>query len=242
MITTNPLKNRRSTSIRKKFIKNLNLGEVSFLKPKSFEVPIIRCKTAKKSTNQTELPCKGLLASRKFSEEPLWKKSLRGRLNNITNKNIILQEKVFNPLSLIESLTNKKMKKFKLKFKNMESRNKIGIFTNKYPHILKSNKYYERFFDNFISPDELLDRNFNEKEIYEILTDPGYYKYESRFGKTGVFVKKTLTETLNEEEKVGPDKLLRERLNNSLKKTKKKVDFYLGYYTNTLRQKDLINI
>ena len=40
--------------------------------------------------------------------------------------------------------------------------------------------FYTRFFDVFQSPDELLANNFTEKEIYEIKSDPFYFKFSGK--------------------------------------------------------------
>ena len=84
----------------------------------------------------------------------------------------------------------------------------------------------------FQSPDELLANNFTEKEIYQIRSDPVYFKFSNQdFGDVPFFKRKSLKDTLNEEEEFGKD---------SLKKTKKKIAGYLDYYTYVMSQKDLI--
>ena len=178
----------------------------------------------------------------KFSNEPIWKKFLRGKLLKLTNKNLLLCETKFNPLTYTESITSKRVGDFKNKFKYLNKRNKVGIYTNQFPTILNNdNTFYSRFFDNFISPDELLDKNFTKKEIYEILSDPGYFKYGNKYKNTSFFVKKTLAQTLNEEEKIGPANLINQRMSTSLKQTKRKINRYLEYYTSIMSQKGMIH-
>ena len=178
----------------------------------------------------------------KFSNEPIWKKFLRGKLLKLTNKNLILCETKFNPLSFTESITSKKVGDYKNKFRYLNKRNEVGIYTNRFPTILNNdNAFYSRFFDNFISPDELLNKNFTQKEIYQILSDPGYFKYGNKYKNTSFFVKKTLTQTLNEEEKIGPSNLINKRMKTSLKLTKRKVNNYLDYYTTIMSKKSMIN-
>ena len=63
------------------------------------------------------------------------KKTLRAKLYYLFNKNIILNEKKFNPLSFTESLSNIQVKNFKNKFNNLNNRTKVGIFTNKWNFI-----------------------------------------------------------------------------------------------------------
>ena len=177
----------------------------------------------------------------RFSDEPIWKKFLRGKLLYLLKKNIVLCEKKFNPTSFTESISNIRVKEFKNKFKNMDNRTKVGIFTNKYPKILnQNNKFYSRYFDYFISPDELLFKNFTKDEIFEIKADPIYFNLGDNFNNVIFFKKKTLKETLNEEEKVGPDKLLDIAMKDSLKETKKRIQRYMDYYTSVMARKALL--
>ena len=101
--------------------------------------------------------------------------------------------------------------------------------------------FYTRFFDVFQSPEELLANNFTEKEIYEIKSDPFYFKFSGKdFGGVPFFKKKSLTDTLNEEEEFGKEQVIKKELQNSLQKTKKKIERYLDYYTYVMSQKDII--
>ena len=177
----------------------------------------------------------------RFSDEPVWKKFLRGKLLYLIKKNIILCEKKFNPIMFTEGITNVHIKEFKNKFKNLDNRNEVGIFTNKYPYILNSgNKFYTRYFDYFISPDELLNKNFTKEEIFHIKSDPKYFNFGRNFSNVKFFKKKTLKETLNEEEKIGPTKLLDITMKKSLKQTKKRVQKYLNYYTSVMSRQGFI--
>ena len=179
---------------------------------------------------------------RRFSDEPVWKKFLRGKLLYLIKKNIILCEKKFNPKSFTESITNVHIKEFKNKFKNLDNRNKVGIFTNKYPSLLNNgNKFYTRYFDYFISPDELLNQNFTKEEIFQIKSDPIYFNFGGNFSNVKFFKKRTLKETLNEEEKFGPNKLLDITMKKSLKQTKKRVQKYLNYYTSIMSRQGFIH-
>ena len=177
----------------------------------------------------------------RFSDEPMWKKFLRGKLLYLLKKNIILCEKKFNPTSFTESISNIHVKEFKNKFKNLDSRTKVGIFTNKYPTILnQNNKFYSRYFDYFISPDELLFKNFTKEEIFQIKSDPVYFNLGGNFNNVDFFKKKTLKETLNEEEKIEPTKLIDITMKDSLKHTKKRIQKYMDYYTSVMSRKGLL--
>ena len=159
----------------------------------------------------------------KLFGEPQWKKSLRGKLRLLVKNNIILCEKKFHPRSFTESITHHQIKEFKNKFRNLDNRNKIGIFTNKFPSILNSgNKFYSRYFDNFISPDELLNKNFNKEEIFQIKSDPIYFNFGGNFQNVSFFKKNSLKQTLNEEEKIGQNNIIDFKLKKSLNQTKKK--------------------
>jgi hypothetical protein len=178
----------------------------------------------------------------RFSDEPVWKKFLRGKLLYLLKNNIILCEKKFNPNSFTESISNNYLKEFKNKFKNMDDRNKVGIFTNKYPNILnQGNKFYSRYFDYFVSPDELLYKNFTKEEIFQIKADPIYFNFGNNFENVKFFQKRSLKETLNEEEKLGPNKLMDNVLKYSLRQTKKRIKKYMDYYTSVMARQGIIS-
>ena len=160
----------------------------------------------------------------------------------LLNKNIILNEKKFNPLSFTESIANIQVKIFKNKFKNLDNRTKVGIFTNKYPEILnQGNKFYARYFDHFISPDELLYKNFTKKEIFQIKSDPIFFNLGSDFNNVNFFKKKSLKETLNEEDKIGTDNVIDFAMKKSLKLTKKRIQKYMDYYTSVMAKKGIFS-
>ena len=118
----------------------------------------------------------------------------------------------------------------------------MNIFTNTNPQVLTPGlHFYTRFFDVFQSPDELLANNFTEKEIYQIRSDPVYFKFSNQdFGDVPFFKRKSLKDTLNEEEEFGKEKVIKQELKDSLKKTKKKIAGYLDYYTYVMSKKDVI--
>ena len=177
----------------------------------------------------------------RFSDEPIWKKFLRGKLLYLLKKNIILCENKFNPLSFTESISNVHLKEYKNKFRNMDNRTKVGIFTNNYPQILnQGNKFYSRYFDHFISPDELLYKNFTKEEIFQIKADPIYFNLGGNFNNVDFFKKKSLKEILNEEEKIGPEKLIDVALKDSLKHTKKRIQKYMDYYSSVMSKQGII--
>jgi len=169
------------------------------------------------------------------------KKYLRGKLRYLVKNNIILCENRFNPRSFTESISHVNVKEFKNRFRNLNKKNKVGIFTNRFPDILNvGTKFYTRYFDCFISPDELLKKNFNSKEIFQIKTDPNYFNFGNLFSNVSFFRKRTLKETLNQEEKIGPYKLMDFSLQKSLKQTKKRIDDYLNYYSSVMSRQGLI--
>ena len=177
----------------------------------------------------------------KLFNEKEKKQFLRGKLRYLVKNNIILCEKKFNPKSFTESISNVHFKEFKNRFKNINTRNKVGIFTNKFPSILNTgNKFYTRYFDYFISPDELLKQNFNKNEIFQIKTDPNYFNFGNNFNYVSFFKKKTLKEILNEEEKIGPNRIMDISLKKSLKQTKKRIGDYLNYYTSVMSRQGFI--
>jgi len=176
-----------------------------------------------------------------YLKEPESKKALRGKLRYLVKNNIILCEKNFNPRNFTESITHKRIKEFKSRFKNIDYKNKVGIFTNKYPDLLNNgNKFYTRYFDNFISPDELLNRYFDKNEIFLIKSDPVFFNFGPNFQNVKFFKKKTLKETLDEEEKIGQNKILDATMKKSLNQTKKKIGSYLNYYSSIISKQGFI--
>ena len=188
---------------------------------------------------------------RHLFDEPMWKKTLKGKLLRLLKNNLLLCERKFNPLvrtslfniqQFTESIVPRIAKQNVNKFKPLDDRVKVNIFTNTNPQVLQPGlHFYSRFFDVFQSPDELLANNFTEEEIYAIMSDPFYFKFSSKdFGNVTFFKKKSLTDTLNDEEQFGKKKVIQHELNESLKKTKKKIERYLDYYTYVMSQKDII--
>lgn len=170
------------------------------------------------------------------------KKYLRGKLCNLMQKNIILCESKFHPRKYTESISNVHVKGFKNRFKNLDDRNKVGIFTNKYPSILNNgDKFYSRYFDYFMSPDEILAKNFNSKEIYQIKTDPGFYNIGGSFTGVNFFKRKKLRDTLNEEEKIGIKNIMEADMIKSLRKSRRKIKSYLNYYTSIMSRRGFIH-
>ena len=214
----------------------------------SFKTNLKNQKQTKKQLNKSKRPLssnnyniQNMQKKWRFSDEPVWKKFLRGKLLYLVKKNIILCEKKFNPTMFTESISNVHVKEFKNKFRNLDNRNKVGIFTNKFPSILnQGNKFYTRYFDYFISPDELLNQNFTKEEIFQIKADPIYFNFGGNFSNVNFFKKRTLKETLNEEEKIGPTKLLDVTMKKSLKQTKKRIQKYLDYYTSVMSRQGFI--
>ena len=214
----------------------------------SFKTNLKNQKQTKKQLNKSKRPLssnnyniQNMQKKWRFSDEPVWKKFLRGKLLYLVKKNIILCEKKFNPTMFTESISNVHVKEFKNKFRNLDNRNKVGIFTNKFPSILnQGNKFYTRYFDYFISPDELLNKNFTKEEIFQIKADPIYFNFGGNFSNVNFFKKRTLKETLNEEEKIGPTKLLDVTMKKSLKQTKKRIQKYLDYYTSVMSRQGFI--
>ena len=179
----------------------------------------------------------------KYFNEPESKKFLRGKLRYLIKNNIILCEKKFHPRNFTESITHKRVKEFKNRFKNLDVRNKVGIFTNKFPALLNNgNKFYTRYFDYFISPDELLNQNFNKEEIFQIKSDPVFFNFGPSFQNVKFFKRKTLKETLDEEEKIGQSKIIDVTMKKSLNQTKKKIGSYLNYYTSIISKQGFIKI
>lgn len=170
------------------------------------------------------------------------KKYIRGKICNLMQKNIILIENQFHPRKFTESISNVHVKGFKNRFKNFDNREKVGIFTNKYPNLLSDgDKFYSRYFDYFMSPDEMLANNFTKKEIFQIKTEPSYYNIGGSFNGIYFFRKKKLRDILNEEEKVGINNIMEVDMKKSLRKSRRKIKSYLNYYTSVMSRRGFVH-
>jgi hypothetical protein len=254
---TNTNKNKNNNNFKTNYnttnnnltINNLNTDFTTKNKIKNFPSISIRPYSAKKinSKNLLLLSTKNKKYKpsdfqRHFCDEPLWKKTLKGKFLHLLKNNIILNEDKFNPLSFVESIAPKVEGEFKNKFKPLDDRLKVNIFTNNFPSVLLCNDiFYTRYFDYFLSIDELLKNNFTEEEIFQIKSDPFYFKFDNKYNNVDFFKKKSLTEQLNEEEKIGYKKIVKHDLKESLKNTSKKIRKYLDYYTYVMSQKDFIS-
>jgi hypothetical protein len=81
----------------------------------------------------------------------------------------------------------------------------LGIFTQKTTEMFspKNINFTSRYEDIYVTPNELIDRNFTKNEINIIKSDPTYFKLnKSPFKNTAVLQNKTLVEILKEEEKL----------------------------------------
>lgn len=245
--------NNKITNNNTTTLNNINTDYTNFQSKKKISYPLIRPYSTKKSpylrintlNNKNNILNKKYKPSdfqRHFSDEPLWKKTLKGKLLHLLKNNIILNEDKFNPLSFVESIAPKVEGEFKNKFKPLDDRLKVNIFTNNFPTVLLFNeKFYTRYFDYFLSIDELLKKNFTDEEIFQIKSDPFYFKFDNKYNNVEFFKKKSLTEQLNEEEQIGIKKIVKHDLKESLKITNKKIRKYLDYYTYVMSQKDFIS-
>lgn len=87
---------------------------------------------------------------------------------------------------------------------NYRKEKNIGIMTQKSPDVLqpKSSAYTSRYEDCFVTPDELIDKNFEKKDILTIKSDPAFFKLNrSPYKDISVLKNTTLLEQLTEEEK-----------------------------------------
>lgn len=165
------------------------------------------------------------------------KKSLKGKLMNIMNKNIVLCEKEFHPAYFTESIPVIK-KTNADKFKSLDKRNKPNIYTNKTVHIDTKPIVNNRYFDYVTSPDELVLRSFTCDEIATIKSDPVYFNLkDKKFRNVEFFKSKNLLEVLNEEEKEDYKIILKKNLAKSVKQSKKKINNYLNDYHSTFKIK-----
>lgn len=86
---------------------------------------------------------------------------------------------------------------------------------NNFPNIIgRDLKINNRIHDNWVTPTELIYKNFDDNEVDLIKSDPQYFKpkrYEEQLDSVNILKKRKLLDVLNEEES---------------KKERKKVKFY----------------
>ena len=222
-----------------------NLSKNKVYKPRKINTPFLSSNKKKEKLDKKQIIKKPEIKLNipAYSADAKSKKYLRAKLCHLMHKSIVLCEKKFHPRKFTESISsNIRFKDFKNKFKNFNDTFKVGIFTNKYPSILNfGDKFYSRYFDYFMSPDELLVNNFNKKEIFQIKTEPNYYNIDGIFNDVNFFKKKNLKDVLNEEEKIGINNIMESDMNKSLNKTKRKIKSYLNYYTHVMSKKGFIH-
>ena len=83
---------------------------------------------------------------------------------------------------------------------------------------------------------------FNKNEILLIKSDPVFFNFGPSFQNVKFFKRKTLKETLDEEEKIGQSKIIDVTMKKSLNQTKKKIGSYLNYYTSIISKQGFIKI
>jgi hypothetical protein len=138
--------NNKNTNNNTSTLNNINTDYTNFQSKKKISYPLIRPYSTKKSpylrintlNNKNNILNKKYKPSdfqRHFSDEPLWKKTLKGKLLHLLKNNIILNEDKFNPLSFVESIAPKVEGEFKNKFKPLDDRLKVNIFTNSFASV-----------------------------------------------------------------------------------------------------------
>jgi hypothetical protein len=79
---------------------------------------------------------------------------------------------------------------------------RANIITQNYPELLNDKKYVNRYEDKYVTPEELLYRNFNENDINIIKSNPNYFLLDKElFGEEFMQIKK-LSETIEEEDRL----------------------------------------
>lgn len=232
-----------STSNTCVFSKFNSFNRNKVLKIKQLDSPLTRKReklNLKKVSIKQSVETKKLIL-KKNRENLDQRKYLRGKLCNLMQRHIVLNENQFHPRKFTESISNVHVKGFKNRFKNLDITSKVGIFTNKYPNLLSDgDKFYSRYFDYFESPDEILANNLTKKEIFQIKTEPEYYNIGGSFRGIEFFKKKNLIDILKEEEKIGIDKRMEFEMQRSLRKSKRKIKGYLNYYTHVMSKRGFV--
>jgi hypothetical protein len=79
---------------------------------------------------------------------------------------------------------------------------KANIITQKSPDLIDDKKYIYRYEDIYVTPEELLLRNFSENDINIIKSNPAYFLLDKELFNEDFIQQKRLSQTIEEEERI----------------------------------------
>lgn len=132
------------------------------------------------------------------------KTKIKGKLLNAINNSIIMDKEKVIFLNNHYHFTNEdKVKEKEIIYQNnLRMIKKINVITQKNPELLQPNNLSSRYEDCYLTPQEMLDKNFSVEEQKLIFRDPKFFGLNKEpFKRAKLKMKYNLKDILNQEEK-----------------------------------------
>lgn len=142
-------------------------------------------------------------------KEKNMKKILKGKLYNLINKAIIINERKNDS----KTDSNKRIPKINLK------KDKLPFFVvNKTPNLIKQEKIYQKWEDEYTFPEEFIIKNFTKEEIDIIKSNKSFFKVKTNNLMKRTLLNKNLIDILDDEENINKNSSSQNLLYNVKKK------------------------
>ena len=142
-------------------------------------------------------------------KEKNMKKILKGKLYKLMNKAIFISEKKNDS----KRDSNKKIPKINLK------KDKLPFFVvNKTPNLIKQEKIYQKWEDEYTFPEEFIIKNFTKEEINIIKSNKSFFKVKTNNLMKRTLLNKDLIDILDDEENINKNNSSQNLLYNVKKK------------------------
>ncbi len=142
-------------------------------------------------------------------KEKNMKKILKGKLYNLINKAIIINERKNDS----KTDSNKRIPKINLK------KDKLPFFVvNKTPNLIKQEKIYQKWEDEYTFPEEFIINNFTKEEIDIIKSNKSFFKVKTNNLMKRTLLNKNLIDILDDEENINKNSSSQNLLYNVKKK------------------------
>jgi hypothetical protein len=79
---------------------------------------------------------------------------------------------------------------------------KVDVITQRNPDLLDDKKYVNRYEDKYVTPDELLSRNFSENDLDIIKSNPFYFNLDKELFGEEFMQQKKLSQTIEQEDMI----------------------------------------
>ena len=142
-------------------------------------------------------------------KEKNMKKILKGKLYNLMNKAIFISERKNDS----KRDSNKKIPKINLK------KDELPFFVvNKTPNLIKQEKIYQKWEDEYTFPEEFIIKNFTKEEINIIKSNKSFFKVKTNNLMKRTLLNKDLIDILDDEENINKNNSSQNLLYNVKKK------------------------